>query len=348
MKYVSPVFILMLILAALLTWLILSTHKTSLPVLVANRTAATSTAPVSFFDGCCEVSIRSSAYDHIQKALYYKSSLPGQPLLVSLHTWGGTYLQEDTLALLAIKRNWNYIHPDYGGAQWTKNSCCYDPSVQDIDDAIDFVIKNADIDTSRIIVIGKSGGGSGVLASYLRSRFGNAHFISWSPIPDHISWYNEVRKDTALRRRYLARILEGTNSGATLNLEEARKKSPQHYDLSTCSYPLNKKLLIYCGLRDGLDGWSTSLSQPLRFYNKLLSGLPVQDSSLFITSGDFDVLVKDRKPVSAKEQGLVGNRKLVYSKRKDKIELNVFDGGHEILYDRVVEDLNKICEGHER
>lgn len=50
------------------------------------------------------VSIPSSVNGIDQKAIYYKTSSESrQPLLVSLHTWSGTYKQKDILATYAFK-----------------------------------------------------------------------------------------------------------------------------------------------------------------------------------------------------------------------------------------------------
>src|SRR5690606_14633302 len=50
----------------------------------------------------------------VQNAYFYKStSAKLQPLIVSLHTWGGNYAQRDDIALLSAHKNYNYIHPDF-------------------------------------------------------------------------------------------------------------------------------------------------------------------------------------------------------------------------------------------
>lgn len=290
-----------------------------------------------------EITIESSKYSHLQKAYFYKAKNLKRPLIVSLHTWGGTYKQEDSIAYLAIKKDWNYIHPDYGGRQWTENSCCYEPAVLDIDDAISFAIKNGNVDTSKIILIGKSGGGTAVLASFLKSSYAHSFFYAWSPIPDQVSWYNEVKKDSILKERYLLKILKGTSSTDTLNLQQAKLKSPYHYNFTNLKIRGTKNLVIYVGVRDGLDGWSTSIKQPINFYNKLIRSQSEKDSIYVIPNADLTYLIKHRKPLRVTNKR-IGGRELVYEKSYKNWTFTMFNGGHEILYSQVEKDLVSITK----
>ena len=67
-----------------------------------------------------KVEIPSTKDGEVQKAFMYKStSKVSQPLIVSLHTWSGYYNQTDPLAKEILARDWNYIHPDFRGANRT-------------------------------------------------------------------------------------------------------------------------------------------------------------------------------------------------------------------------------------
>ena len=112
------------------------------------------------------VELKSSLDNSLQKAYFFKSkSAAPKPLVVSLHSWSGNYEQKDELAALSKTKDLNYIHPDFRGVNWTKDACCSDLALADIDDAIDFAIKNSNVDLSRIYVIGSSGGGYATLAT---------------------------------------------------------------------------------------------------------------------------------------------------------------------------------------
>ena len=174
-----------------------------------------------------EVRIASSADGHIQKALFLgsKEEAP-QPLLVSLHTWSNDYLQADTLSIMARKHGWNYIHPDFRGPNRTINACCSDLALSDIDDAIDYAIANGHVDPEKIFVAGASGGGYASLAVYMKSRHRINRISAWVPISDLEAWY---RQSKIRKNKYAGDILNCTGSGATLDSESARARSPIHW-----------------------------------------------------------------------------------------------------------------------
>lgn len=75
---------------------------------------------VNGIQGFEKVEIPSTKDGEVQKAFMYKStSKTSQPLIVSLHTWSGYYNQTDPLTKEILARDWNYIHPDFRGANRT-------------------------------------------------------------------------------------------------------------------------------------------------------------------------------------------------------------------------------------
>lgn len=67
------------------------------------------------------VDITSSKDGKIEKAYVHASSGNGpRPLVISLHTWGGSFAQVDPLAQLAVAANWNYVHPDFRGGPMSR------------------------------------------------------------------------------------------------------------------------------------------------------------------------------------------------------------------------------------
>lgn len=292
----------------------------------------------TIFKSCERVSIVSSYDGETQEAFFYPAKST-QPLIVSLHSWGTNFTQADSLVLFAEKKGWNYIHPDYRGQQWEKNSCCYPASVQDIDDAIEYSIKNGNVDTSKIFIIGKSGGGTGVLAAFLKSKYKNLNCMAWAPIPDYVSWYREVLVNQELKEKYLEKILLGTNSSDTLNIDEAKLKSPHYFPVRNFSEYQNKKLTIYAGVYDGIKG-STSISQPIRFYNRLLKEWGVTDSSSYVNIGEHDYLLKERKTISPTGK-LIGKREIVHMEEYKNVKLIIFKGEHELLLAAAESEIEK-------
>jgi predicted alpha/beta-fold hydrolase len=133
----------------------------------ANKRAATTTT--KWGKEFQLVQIMSSIDGTLQHAYFSAShSAAAMPLLVSLHSWGMDYSENDSLAKMAYKQGWNYIHPDFRGPNWTKDACLSDKVIADIDGAIQYAIDNGPVDTKNIFIVGKSGGGYDTLGSYLK------------------------------------------------------------------------------------------------------------------------------------------------------------------------------------
>jgi len=270
--------------------------------------------------------ITSSKDGEIQKSYYYKSkSKTRQPLIVSLHTWGGDYSQKDTLSILCKLNDINYIHPDFRGPNRTVAACCSDLALADIDDAIDYAIKNFRPDVSRIYVIGASGGGYATLSVFMKSKHNIKKFSSWVPISDLEAWYNESIEKKA---SYAEQVLKCTGSeNNLLNIEEARKRSPLFWETPLKKLD-NSSLHIYTGIMDGIKG-SVPITHSIRFYNKVLTDLGVNDKSYFVTSEEEKFLIDERRPIA--DFGKIGEREICIRKKYKNLQIIVFNGGHEML-----------------
>lgn len=281
--------------------------------------------------------IVSSKDGKIQKAYFYKSgSKTRQPLIVSLHTWSGDYRQKDTLSSLCKLNDINYIHPNFRGQNWTTEACCSELALADIDDAIDFAIKNLKPDVSRIYVIGASGGGYATISAFMKSKHKIKKFSSWVPISDLEAWYKESLERKA---SYADHILKCTGSeNNILNVKEARDRSPMFQDTPVKKLN-NSTLHIYTGIMDGIKG-SVPITHSINFYNKILSDLGVKDKSFFVSSEEEQYLLEERKPVA--DFGMIGNRNICIRKEYGNLRLIIFDGGHEMLpgyaFNSLIED----------
>ncbi len=141
---------------------------------------------------CKKVSITSSADGKEQPAIFFQSAGESpRPLIVSLHTWSSGYDQKDSLSWQCVENNYNYIHPNFRGQNNTFEACGSPLVISDIDDAIDFAIKNAKVDTNAIHVIGVSGGGYATLLTYMKSKHNISTFSAWASISDIKKWFYE-------------------------------------------------------------------------------------------------------------------------------------------------------------
>jgi pimeloyl-ACP methyl ester carboxylesterase len=279
------------------------------------------------------VDIKSSADNKNQKAYFYKSnSNSPKPLVISLHTWSGYFNQNDGIAKLCEQKNVNYIHPDFRGANWTKDACCSELALQDIDDAITYAINNSNVDTAKIYVVGVSGGGYATLCTFMKSNHNIKKFSAWASISDLNAWYNESR---IRNNGYANDILNCTDSGSKLNEISAMDKSPIYWD--SPSHKLSySKLYIYAGIYDGIQG-SVPITHSINFYNKLLKDMSVTDSSKYITTEEKLKLLEFRKPL--RDFGSISGRKICLVKEMNNIKIIIFEGTHEMLTDFALNEL---------
>lgn len=279
------------------------------------------------------VEIKSSKDNSVQKSYFYKSkSNEPKPLIVSLHTWSGDYSQNDNLAEICKQKDLNYIHPDFRGANRTINSCCSELALTDIDDAITYAIRNSNVETTKIYVVGASGGGYATLCTFMESKHNIKKFSSWVPITDLTAWYNEskIRKN-----KYAENILDCTDSKNGLNIENAKKKSPIYWNTPKEKLQ-NSKLTIYAGIYDGIQG-SVPITHSINFYNKLLTDMSVSDTSKYVTDSEKLQLLEKREPIG--EYGEIADRKICVKKQFGNLSLIIFEGNHEMLTEFALNEL---------
>lgn len=288
---------------------------------------------IAWPEGFEVVSIESSLDHQFQNAYFLKSmaSAP-QPLIVSLHTWSGDYRQKDDLAKLCKKRGLNYIHPNFRGANNSTAACCSELALGDIDDAISYAITHANVDTSKIYVMGVSGGGYATLSTFMKSKHQIAKFSAWASISDLGSWYmeNVIRK-----AKYASDIMACTGSIGNLDVVSANQRSPLF--MRTPVQKLNNsKLSIYVGVYDGLQG-SVSIAQSINFYNKIVADLKTKEASKYVSEHEKLFLLENRSPLG--EFGKIASRTICLKKELKNLSLTIFEGEHEMLVEYALLDV---------
>lgn len=276
--------------------------------------------------GFVPVKINSSADGKLQKAVLYKSiQTKPQPLIISLHSWSGDYLQEDPLAGEVALRGWNYIHPDFRGPNNNPEACGSNLVIADIEDAIRFAIENGNVDITQVHIIGASGGGYATLLAFMKINYPVKSFSAWVGISNLEEWYFE---SLGRGQRY-AKDLEGvTTGGAGFNAAEARKRSPIFMDFNP-ELRKNAILRIYTGIHDGYTG-SVPITQSINLFNKLLMEMyPGKKGEAVSDSLKLILLEKRMNPPGTHEN--LGNRKIHLQRWMPNLSLTVFEGGHEML-----------------
>lgn len=274
-----------------------------------------------------EIEIISTKDKKIQKAVVYKSTnLLAQPLIISLHTWSGNYLQEDPLAKEVKLRNWNYIHPDFRGPNDRPEACGSEFVISDIEDVINYSKTKLIIDTNNIHIIGASGGAYTSLMVYMLSEVNVKSINTWVPISDLEAWYQE---SLARKSKYAEDIRKIALQDGTINIQELENRSPMYLKLNRNIKEL-PELNIYAGINDGYTG-SVPISHSISFYNKIVSDLyPDSNEFLFSESEQVNLVINRANPRADTSNKLSG--RVIHSKKQiGKITATIFEGSHEML-----------------
>lgn len=273
-----------------------------------------------------------STYDGgTQKVYTYgTSSIHPMPLVVSLHTWSGDYSQEDPLAEESRKLNYNYIHPDFRGANKTFDACLSHAAIADIDDAIDYALKNFNVDKNLVFVVGASGGGYASVGHFFKTKHTVKQHMAWVPIVDLKAWY---RQSLRKKQGYSDDIIKCTSKNGLEDYDEMKRRSPMYWEVPSLT---DKKLRIFAGVDDGYTG-SVPISHSIGIFNKIISSSG--DATALVTTSDaMDLLSRN---VSTNFQP-IGGRDVFFYRKSTGVDLTIFDGGHEMLVSYVVESLKKI------
>jgi pimeloyl-ACP methyl ester carboxylesterase len=283
-------------------------------------------------------SIRSKLDDSSQVFYFDKSAtLNPQPLVVELHSWSNTSSSQlEILADQAHKKGWNWIFPNFRGVNNHIKSCCSEYVIADIDEAIDWAIKNMSIDKNKIYVIGNSGGGYATMAMYMKSRHDIKAFSAWSSISDLSKWYDE---SVDRKNRYGPEILKCIGSNLKLENQKAWDRSPAFWDV-----PIKKRrnsfIQIYAGIHDGYTG-SVPISHSIDFYNKVLFDFFENDNDKYVSETDAETLILTQSFVDNTASKSIDNRIVHFHKSTKKASITIFEGGHEILRNVALDLLEK-------
>ncbi|WP_159518069.1 SGNH/GDSL hydrolase family protein [Sunxiuqinia indica] len=287
---------------------------------------------------CQKVDVISTIDKSPQPAYFFQSKADSpRPLIISLHTWSGDFNQEDTLSWICVKGDYNYIHPNFRGVNDKPEACGSELVIQDIDDAIDYAIQHGNVDTSNMHVIGVSGGGYATLLCYMKTKHHIQSFSAWASISNLEDWYYESVGRKRKYARHIAQVTTGQHFEGDhykFNAAEARKRSPIFMNTPVAQRE-NSKLYISTGIHDGYTG-SVPITQSLRFFNKVVRDFDPNDQETPISTEEMLRLVERRNTDFLNPEGTRHGDILFRRQYKDKVQINIFEGGHEMLIDQAL------------
>ncbi len=279
-----------------------------------------------------EIEIASSADGAAQKALFYapQTDQP-RPLLVVLHSWSTDYRQniDIPLARFAVANEWAFMHPDFRGQNDGRpESTASELAISDMQDALAYAREHANVDPSRIYLLGYSGGAMNALHLASRQPEVFAGISLWVPVYDLVSWYEWNNE----RGEKYAPEIAGACGGEPLEGSPAHaecvKRSPSSHVPALAG---QLRVLIAHGLGDN----TVPPDHALRLYNDLAK------ADERIAQEDIDALMASREvpeALAARSQEGVPARfdeaeaDVALYLRSGPAELVLFDGEHDMLY----------------
>ena len=135
-----------------------------------------------------EVLIPSSYDQTLQPSLYWAPSNHNgpRPVLVVLHGWSDDYLQESSIDYWQWCREigWVYIQPNFRGPNNNAEALGSEAAISDIIDAVEFVCRQNQVDSSNVYLIASSGNGHIALLAASRQPELWKSILVWSPVYD--------------------------------------------------------------------------------------------------------------------------------------------------------------------
>ena len=253
-----------------------------------------------------------------------KSKEP-RPLFVTLHTWSSIYKQCRSYAGHLVKHDVYMIAPNFRGNNRSGNrlSMGSDAAISDILDAVKYMQKNYNIDSSRIYLIGGSGGGFMSLLTSSRSRDIWAAVSSWCPISDLVKWHAYYSPTPGSAKGYGTHI--EMNIGSPQTDENAKKeaihRSPVTH-LEGVSYPLD--------ISHGVFDRVVPVEHAVWAFNKVAAP---KDRFTEAEIAAIKNIVKTQKtPEGFPEVTEKFGRYKIYVRRvSGNVRINLFHAGHAIL-----------------
>ncbi|MHB0774235.1 alpha/beta hydrolase family protein [Halomonas sp. WWR20] len=281
-----------------------------------------------------QIEIPSSADGSNQPALFYHSgSGEEKPLLLVLHSWSINYLQniDIPVAEFAVANDWVFMHPDFRGENDGRpESTASDLAISDMEDALEYARENANVDASRIYLLGYSGGAMNALHLASRNPEVFAGVSAWVPVYDLIPWYQWNAEHDKPYADEIAGACGGAPREGTVAREECVERSPRAH-LPEVAGEL--RVLI----AHGIDDQTVPPAQAIHAFNDLAEDEDRVSQELI------DQLMETRQvPEALRERSMHQGREfprfaeadapVVLYLQSGPAELVLFEGGHDMLY----------------
>jgi len=287
-------------------------------------------APKGWPESVRKVMYRASSDGSEQPMLMYTASgKEKRPLLVGLHTWSGTYEQaggEAVYARWCIENDWHFIHPHFRGPNWTPAACGSELVVQDILDAVAYMKQHYAVDSSRVYLVGVSGGGYASLLMAGRAPKVWAGVSAWASISDIRAWWEQKNAQGSKYATHIEKAVGGRPDQNKTAARECEKRSPLTYLGQAGGVNLD----INAGVTDGHKGGSVPFTHSLHAFNHVAPESDAVDSVFIESFYEKQALpAGTAKPVA---DPLYGQKQVIFRKISGNTRVTIFEGRHEIIH----------------
>jgi len=243
------------------------------------------------------------------------------PLAVLLHTWSFDLDQRHPVVEReAARRGWLLLAPNFRGRNDHPEACGSELAQQDVLDAVEWVRRRYPVDSTRIYVLGLSGGGHMTLLMVARAPGLWAAASAWVGISDLAQYHDAHAGDEfgGMTRQCL-----GGPPGASPAIDaDYRRRSPVSGLAAAAAVPID----IAAGRRDD----DVAFSQSVRAFNLLAAaqGLaPVSDAEIAELAGSGAGLARPSVGDTARDSTF--GRPIYLRRQAGPARLTIFEGGHE-------------------
>ncbi|MEO6721583.1 MAG: hypothetical protein ABIN67_14545 [Ferruginibacter sp.] len=218
-------------------------------------------------------------------------------MIGQLHSWSYTAdsLKTSDLDVIAKAKNYNYVFPNFRGVNKHPKTCCSEFVINDIDECIDWALKNMNVGKNKIYVIGYSGRGYATLSMYMKSRHTIKSFSAWASISDLPAWYAQ---SVERKNKYAKEIISCIGAGNNFDSLKGKERSPLVW-VTPVKKRKKSTLQIFVGIHDGHGYAVVPISQSISFYNKIIFDYKEKDISKYVSKEDEKMMLDTQTfPVS--------------------------------------------------
>ena len=293
--------------------------------LLATMAPCTGRAQVPDAPGRHRVEIRSTADSTLQPSVLVIPAAPApsengrRPLAVMLHTWSFDLDQRDsTVEAEADARGWLLLSPNFRGRSETPLACGSDVAQQDILDAVAWVRARYPVDSTRIYLLGRSGGGFMTMLMASRYPAQWAAASAWVGISDLAAWNSEHPTDNY--GRMMRGCFGGTPRESATIAAAYAVRAPLRY--------LNPKLRVPLDLAAGVHDTVVSPRHTLKAFQAI--------APWALSNADIEAMMRGQYGTTVPVADTMFGRMIHVRRTAGSSRLTLFEGEHEWISRAVV------------